>query len=80
MLGLVFLPDKPWLLPTSKIRVNHRDGSRRFLIRFLEHEQLGALFRETGFDVMAVTPRKAHYLWRDHQYYTDFTGLLFRRP
>ena len=25
-----------------------------------------ALFRGTGFDTMAMTPRKARYLWRDH--------------
>ena len=30
---------------------------------------LAALFRGTGFDVMAMTPRKARYLWRDHQRY-----------
>src|ERR1700724_1692271 len=41
---------------------------------------LGALFRETGFDVMAMTPRKARYLWRDHQRYAEFTGLPFRKP
>jgi 2-hydroxychromene-2-carboxylate isomerase len=41
---------------------------------------LGALFRETGFDVMAMTPRKARYLWRDHQRYAELTGLPFRRP
>ena len=39
-----------------------------------------ALFRGTGFDVMAMTPRKARYLWRDHQRYAEFTGLPFRRP
>ncbi|MDB5107577.1 MAG: 2-hydroxychromene-2-carboxylate isomerase [Candidatus Binatus sp.] len=39
-----------------------------------------ALFRETGFDVMAMTPRKARYLWRDHARYAEFTGLPFRRP
>ena len=38
---------------------------------------LGALFRETGFDVMAMTPRKARYLWRDHQRYAELTGLPF---
>ena len=26
-----------------------------------------ALFRETGFDVMAMGARKARYLWRDHE-------------
>jgi 2-hydroxychromene-2-carboxylate isomerase len=41
---------------------------------------LGALFRETGFDVMAMTPRKARYLWHDHARYAAFTGLPFRRP
>jgi 2-hydroxychromene-2-carboxylate isomerase len=41
---------------------------------------LGALFRETGFDVMAMTSRKARYLWRDHQRYAELTGLPFRRP
>jgi 2-hydroxychromene-2-carboxylate isomerase len=39
-----------------------------------------SLFRGTGFDVMAMTPRKARYLWRDHQRYAEFTGLPFRRP
>jgi 2-hydroxychromene-2-carboxylate isomerase len=39
-----------------------------------------ALFRGTGFDVMAMTPRKARYLWRDHQRYGEFTGLPFRKP
>ena len=39
-----------------------------------------ALFRGTGFDVMAMTPRKARYLWRDHQRYAEFTGLPFHRP
>jgi len=39
-----------------------------------------ALFRGTGFDVMAMTPRKARYLWRDHARYADATGLPFRRP
>ncbi len=39
-----------------------------------------ALFRGTGFDVMAMTPRKARYLWRDHQRYAELTGLPFRRP
>jgi 2-hydroxychromene-2-carboxylate isomerase len=39
-----------------------------------------ALFRGTGFDVMAMTPRKARYLWRDHQRYAQFTGLPFRKP
>ncbi len=41
---------------------------------------LGALFRTSGFDVMAMTPRKARYLWRDHQRYAELTGLPFRRP
>jgi 2-hydroxychromene-2-carboxylate isomerase len=39
-----------------------------------------ALFRGTGFDVMAMTPRKARYLWRDHARYAEFTGLPFKRP
>ncbi len=39
-----------------------------------------ALFRGTGFDVMAMPPRKARYLWRDHQRYAEFTGLPFRKP
>src|SRR5579872_5578214 len=39
-----------------------------------------ALFRGTGFDVMAMTPRKARYLWRDHARYAEFTGLPFRKP
>ncbi len=39
-----------------------------------------ALFRSTGFDVMAMTPRKARYLWRDHARYSQATGLPFRRP
>ena len=39
-----------------------------------------ALFRETGFDVMAMTPRKARYLWRDHERYAARTGLSFKRP
>src|SRR5260221_8149570 len=39
-----------------------------------------ALFRGTGFDVMAMTPRKARYLWRDHQRYAEFTSLPFKRP
>jgi 2-hydroxychromene-2-carboxylate isomerase len=41
---------------------------------------LAALFRGTGFDVMAMTPRKARYLWRDHARYAEQTGLPFRRP
>ena len=41
---------------------------------------LAALFRGTGFDVMAMTPRKARYLWRDHQRYAELTGLPFKRP
>lgn len=41
---------------------------------------LAALFRGTGFDVMAMTPRKARYLWRDHQRYAQHTGLPFRKP
>ncbi len=41
---------------------------------------LAALFRGTGFDVMAMTPRKARYLWRDHARYAEFTGLPFRKP
>ena len=39
-----------------------------------------SLFRGTGFDVMAMTARKARYLWRDHQRYAEFTGLPFRKP
>ena len=39
-----------------------------------------ALFRATGFDVMAMTPRKARYLWRDHARYAELTGLPFKRP
>jgi 2-hydroxychromene-2-carboxylate isomerase len=39
-----------------------------------------SLFRGTAFDVMAMTPRKAHYLWRDHARYAEFTGLPFKRP
>ncbi len=39
-----------------------------------------ALFRGTGFDVMAMTPRKARYLWRDHARYAEATSLPFRRP
>ena len=39
-----------------------------------------ALFQGTGFEVMAMTPRKARYLWRDHQRYAEFTGLPFRKP
>jgi 2-hydroxychromene-2-carboxylate isomerase len=39
-----------------------------------------ALFRGTGFDVMAMTPSKARYLWRDHARYAELTGLPFKRP
>ena len=39
-----------------------------------------ALFRGTGFDTMAMTPRKARYLWRDHARYAEWTGLPFRKP
>jgi len=39
-----------------------------------------ALFRGTGFDVMAMAPRKARYLWRDHARYAEAAGLPFRRP
>src|ERR1700686_2330550 len=39
-----------------------------------------ALFRGTGFDVMAMTPRKARYLWRDHARYAEMTGLPFKKP
>ncbi len=39
-----------------------------------------ALFRGTGFDVMAMTARKARYLWRDHARYAEITGLPFKRP
>jgi 2-hydroxychromene-2-carboxylate isomerase len=41
---------------------------------------LASLFRGTGFDVMAMTPRKVRYLWRDHQRYAKVTGLPFRKP
>ena len=41
---------------------------------------LAAMFRGTGFDVMAMPPRKARYLWRDHQRFAEFTGLPFRKP
>lgn len=39
-----------------------------------------ALFRGTGFDVMAMTARKARYLWRDHARYAELTGLPFQKP
>src|SRR5260370_40959716 len=39
-----------------------------------------ALFRGTGFDVMAMTPRKARSLWRDPARYAELTGLPFKRP
>jgi 2-hydroxychromene-2-carboxylate isomerase len=39
-----------------------------------------ALFRGTGFDVMAMTAQKARYLWRDHARYAELTGLPFKRP
>ena len=39
-----------------------------------------ALFRGTGFDVMAMTVRKARYLWRDHARYAEMTGLPFKKP
>ncbi len=39
-----------------------------------------SLFRGTSFDVMAMTPRKARYLWRDHARYAELTGLPFKRP
>ena len=39
-----------------------------------------AVFRGTGFDVMAMTARKARYLWRDHARYAELTGLPFKRP
>ena len=39
-----------------------------------------ALFRGTGFDVMAMTARRARYLWRDHARYAELTGLPFKRP
>ncbi len=29
---------------------------------------------------MAMTPRKARYLWRDHARYAELTGLPFKRP
>jgi len=41
---------------------------------------LAALFRGTGFDVMAMHPAKARYLWEDHRRYAELTGLPFRRP
>jgi 2-hydroxychromene-2-carboxylate isomerase len=41
---------------------------------------LAALFRDTGFDVMAMPRPKARYLWRDHQRYAELTGLPFRMP
>jgi len=41
---------------------------------------LAALFRDTGFDVMAMPKPKARYLWRDHQRYAEWTGLPFRKP
>lgn len=41
---------------------------------------LGALFRDTGFDVMAMTRRKARYLWRDHARQGQMAGLPFKRP
>ena len=41
---------------------------------------LGALFRDTGFDVMAMTSRKARYLWRDHDRQGRMAGLPFKRP
>src|SRR5216683_599494 len=39
-----------------------------------------ALFRGTGFDVMAMSRQKARYLWRDHARYAEATGLPFKRP
>jgi 2-hydroxychromene-2-carboxylate isomerase len=39
-----------------------------------------ALFRGTGFNVMAMSPRKARYLWCDHARYAEMTGLPFKRP
>jgi 2-hydroxychromene-2-carboxylate isomerase len=48
-------------------------------IRWLPIHSAG-LFRGTGFDVMAMTPRKARYLWRDHSRYAELTGLPFRKP
>jgi 2-hydroxychromene-2-carboxylate isomerase len=39
-----------------------------------------ALFRGTGFEVMAMAASKARYLWRDHARYAQMTGLPFRRP
>ena len=41
---------------------------------------LAAVFRGTGFDVMAMSPAKARYLWRDHQRYGEMTGLPFKKP
>lgn len=48
-------------------------------VRWLPIHSAG-LFRGTGFDVMAMTPRKARYLWRDHARYAELTGLPFRKP
>jgi 2-hydroxychromene-2-carboxylate isomerase len=48
-------------------------------IRWLPIHSAG-LFRGTGFDVMAMTARKARYLWRDHARYAEMTGLPFRKP
>ncbi len=39
-----------------------------------------ALFRDTGFEVMAMSARKARYLWRDHARYAELTGLPFQKP
>ena len=38
-----------------------------------------ALFRGTGFDVMAMTPRKARYLWRDHQRYAEVDRIAIQK-
>jgi len=45
--------------------------------RQLDTTSSGRAFRETGFDVMAMTPRKARYLWRDHQRYAELTDCRF---
>jgi 2-hydroxychromene-2-carboxylate isomerase len=61
-----------FLLP----EICHRQGAK---VNWLPIHS-AALFRGTGFDVMAMTPRKARYLWCDHQRYAEFTGLRFRKP
>jgi 2-hydroxychromene-2-carboxylate isomerase len=39
-----------------------------------------AMFRGTGFEVMAMPQSKARYLWRDHARWSEMTGLTFRKP